>query len=159
MPVIELLTVIKAPIEICFDLSRSIDLHKISTAQTNEKAIAGITNGLIGPGDFVTWQAKHFGLRLQLTTMITGYNRPAFFRDEEVKGAFSSFKHDHSFEALEGETIMKDVFDFKSPFGFIGKIFNALLLTRYMESLLKTRNQTIKVYAENGEGQLMLEKL
>jgi ligand-binding SRPBCC domain-containing protein len=159
MPVIELLTVIKAPIEICFDLSRSIDLHKISTAQTNEQAIAGITKGLMGPGDFVTWQAKHFGLRLQLTTMITGYNRPAFFRDEEVKGAFSSFKHDHSFEALEGETIMKDVFDFKSPFGFIGKIFNALVLTRYMESLLKTRNQTIKVYAENGEGQLMLEKL
>ena len=159
MPAIYLETQIKSTIEVCFDLSRNIDLHQISTAETNEKAIAGRTKGLIEAGEFVTWQAKHFGLRLQLTTLITGYNLPAFFTDEQVKGAFSSFKHEHSFEAFEGETIMKDVFDFKSPFGVLGKIFNALVLTGYMKALLITRNQTIKTYAENGEGQLMLQKL
>jgi len=54
MPVIELKTAIKAPVERCFDLSRSIDLHKISTAHTNEEAIAGVTSGLIGPNEWVT---------------------------------------------------------------------------------------------------------
>jgi len=38
MPQIELETIINSEIEICFDLSRSIDLHKISTAATKEKA-------------------------------------------------------------------------------------------------------------------------
>ncbi|MCG1036514.1 hypothetical protein [Polaribacter sargassicola] len=47
MPRIEIKTEIKADINIVFDLSRSIDLHKISTKHTNEKAIAGKTNGLI----------------------------------------------------------------------------------------------------------------
>jgi len=47
MPTIELETLIKSEINICFDLSRSIDLHKISTLHTNEEAIDGITNGLI----------------------------------------------------------------------------------------------------------------
>lgn len=47
MPTIQLETIIDADIKICFDLSRSIDLHQISTAKTNEKAIAGVTAGLI----------------------------------------------------------------------------------------------------------------
>ncbi len=41
MPRIELKIEIKADIQIVFDLSRSIDLHKISTEHTNEPAIAG----------------------------------------------------------------------------------------------------------------------
>ena len=47
MPKIELKTEINSTLEICFDLSRSIDLHKISTAKTNEEAIEGTTSGLI----------------------------------------------------------------------------------------------------------------
>jgi len=47
MPVITLDTHIRSNIEICFDLSRSIDLHQISTAKTKERAIDGVTRGLI----------------------------------------------------------------------------------------------------------------
>jgi len=60
MPRIELRTEIKASKETVFDLSRSIDLHKISTEHTNETAIAGKTSGLIGLDESVTWRAKHF---------------------------------------------------------------------------------------------------
>jgi len=41
MPAIYLETQIKSTVEVCFDLSRNIDFHQISTAETNEKAIAG----------------------------------------------------------------------------------------------------------------------
>ncbi|MES1224732.1 MAG: cell division protein, partial [Bacteroidota bacterium] len=47
MPSIHLTTFIAAPVERVFDLSRSITLHKISASHTDEKAIAGITSGLI----------------------------------------------------------------------------------------------------------------
>lgn len=80
MPVIELETFINADIETCFDLSRSIDLHSLSTAQTKEKAIKGRTSGLIGAGETVTWQATHFGVHQQLTSKITAYARPFHFR-------------------------------------------------------------------------------
>ncbi len=43
MPSIELTTHIKSDIQTCFNLSRSIDLHKLSTAKTNEKAIRGLS--------------------------------------------------------------------------------------------------------------------
>jgi putative ubiquitin-RnfH superfamily antitoxin RatB of RatAB toxin-antitoxin module len=85
MPIIQLETKINSSLEICFDLSTSIDLHKLSTAHTNEEAIAGVTSGLIGLNDSVTWRAKHFGIYQTLTTKITAHNRPHYFRDEQTK--------------------------------------------------------------------------
>lgn len=97
MPTIRIETKIKSKIEICFDLSRSIDLHQISTAKSNEKAIDGITTGLISVGEFVTWQAIHFGIKQNLTSKITQFRRPYHFRDEQMKGAFKYIIHDHNF--------------------------------------------------------------
>ena len=98
MPTIQLETIIDAPIELCFDLSTSIDLHKLSTGKTNEQAIAGRTSGLIQLNETVTWQATHFGIRQKLTSKITAYERPFHFRDEMLKGTFKSICHDHYFE-------------------------------------------------------------
>jgi hypothetical protein len=70
MPVIHLTTIIKAPIQRVFDLSRSIDLHKESMAHTNERAIAGKTNSLIERGESVTWEAKHLLKKRYLTVAI-----------------------------------------------------------------------------------------
>lgn len=97
MPVIELGTYIKASKEICFDLSRSIDLHTLSTSRTKEQAVAGRTSGLIEFNETVTWRAIHFGVWQKLTSKITAYDRPFHFRDEQLKGAFTFIKHDHFF--------------------------------------------------------------
>ena len=148
MPQIELETIINSKIEICFDLSRSIDLHKISTVATKEKAIDGKTSGLINLNEFVTWQATYFGISQKLTSKITQYNRPFYFRDEQLKGAFKYLIHDHHFQVIGDKVIMKDNFRFQSPFGYAGKLFDKLLLTNYLKKLLLKRNDTIKQYAE-----------
>lgn len=148
MPKIELTTIINAPIETCFDLARSIDVHIESTKQTGEKAIAGKTSGLIELGETVTWRAKHFGMWQTLTSEITDFDKPNFFADELVKGAFKSFRHEHYFLARNGQTLMKDVFIFESPYGLLGRLFNRMVLTKYMTALLIKRNGVIKAVAE-----------
>src|ERR1700761_8414522 len=149
MPKIELLTEINAPVEKVFDLARSIDLHMESTKQTGEKAIAGKTAGLIGSGETVTWRAKHFGIWQNLTSKITEFDRPNLFVDEMVQGAFKNFRHEHHFLKIDDHTTMKDVFLFESPLGILGKLFNWLILTRYMTKLLEERNRVIKEVVEN----------
>src|SRR5664279_4363942 len=146
MPQIQLQTIINAEMEICFDLSRSIDLHKISTAATKEKAIDGKTSGLINLNEFVTWQATHFGISQKLTSTITQYNRPFHFRDEQLKGAFKYLIHDRNFYVTGDKVIMKDNFRFQSPFGYVGKLFDSLILRNYLKKLLIKRNDTIKEY-------------
>lgn len=158
MPIITLETIIEAPIERCFDLSRSIDLHKISTAHTNEEAISGITSGLIGLNESVTWRARHFGIKQKLTTKITVYNFPSFFVDEMTKGTFKSFKHEHHFKQSSGYTIMVDIFNYNSPLGFIGMIADKLFLTEHMTRLLRKRNQIIKEFAESDKWRKVLQE-
>lgn len=147
MPVIRLKTLIRADIQICFDLSRSIDLHSLSVSDTDEKAIAGRISGLIELGETVTWEATHFGIRQQLTSKITAFESPFYFVDEQVKGDFKSIHHQHIFERQGKNTVMTDIFHFRSPFGIFGNIFNFFVLTRYMKKFLTQRNQIIRQYA------------
>lgn len=149
MPTLYLKTCINAPLEIVFDLARSIDLHKISTNHTNEEAIAGVTSGLIGLNQTVTWRAKHFGIYQKLTSKITEYNYPTFFVDEMVSGAFKCFRHQHIFQFIDNQTIMEDVFEYQSPLGLLGKLADNIFLEKYMFELLNKRNQTIKEFAES----------
>ncbi|MCC1484139.1 SRPBCC family protein [Winogradskyella immobilis] len=144
MPFVELKTYIKADIKSCFDLSRSIDFHQESLEHSSEKAIAGKTSGLIELDEWVTWEAKHLGVKQQLTSKITKFNSPYYFIDEMVSGPFKSIFHEHIFEEKEGETLMIDRFGFESPFGIIGKFVNWLFLTKYMKTLLEMRNIALK---------------
>lgn len=100
MPKIKLNTFINADKILVFDLARSIDLHKVSTQNTKETAIAGKTNGLIDLDESVTWRANHFGVFHILTSKITAFNSPNYFVDEMVSGIFKSFKHEHHFKVL-----------------------------------------------------------
>jgi ligand-binding SRPBCC domain-containing protein len=149
MATIELVTLILAPPERCFDLSRSVELHVTSTKDTGERAVAGVTSGLLSLADEVTWSARHFGVRQKLTSRITAFERPGHFRDSMVSGAFRRFDHDHFFEAKGDATEMRDVFDFESPLGPLGRIADALVLTRYLRGFLEQRNEVIKRAAES----------
>jgi ligand-binding SRPBCC domain-containing protein len=127
MPIITLEMEIKAPVERVFDLARCIDLHVETMREHKEKAVEGVTKGLINLNESVTWEATHFGIKQKLTSKITEYNRPHHFRDEMISGTFSRFSHDHFFRMSELGTIMKDVFNYGSPLGILGKIVDAIL--------------------------------
>jgi ligand-binding SRPBCC domain-containing protein len=144
---IELEAIIAAPPERCFDLARSVELHLDSAAATRERAIAGTVSGLLGPGDMVTWEARHFGLRYQLAVQVTAYERPSMFRDEMVSGPFRRLDHEHLFEPLDDGTRMSDVLDFASAF----PPFDSLLLVPYLRRFLLNRNATIRRVAETAD--------
>ncbi|WP_245631979.1 SRPBCC family protein [Edaphobacter aggregans] len=127
-----------------------------STVPTGERAIAGVTNGLIGHGESVTWEGTHFGFRLRHTSKIVDYEPYRFFCDEMTYGAFKSFRHEHFFEAVGDETIMRDVLEFAAPFGALGLMAERLVLRDYMRRFLVERNTTIKRIAESNGWQRYL---
>ena len=96
-------------------------------------------------------RARHFGIWQQLTSRITEFDPPAHFRDSLVRGAFRRFDHDHFFSQRGEVTVMRDVFDFQSPLGILGRIADYLFLTRYMKRLLINRNTLIKMTAETDQ--------
>lgn len=123
-----------------FDLARSIDAHKDSMAHSREEAIGGVTSGLISIGEEVTWRAWHFGVPLRMTSRITQMEAPDYFIDEQVKGPFRRFRHIHEFSEDSAGTTMVDRIEFEAPFGPLGRLVERLILARYLQKLIETRN-------------------
>ncbi|RYY17515.1 MAG: cell division protein [Chitinophagaceae bacterium] len=158
MPNIHLTTFIAAPLERVFDLSRSIDLHKKSMAQSGEQAVAGTTMGLIGKGETVTWKAKHLMKTRIMKIRISEMNRPVSFVDEMIEGDFKSFRHQHHFKQIDNGIFMIDIVDFESPYGKIGSFLNSIYLTKYLRTLLENRNEFIRNFAESNKWKDLLNK-
>jgi ligand-binding SRPBCC domain-containing protein len=142
-------TKIAAPIDRCFDLARDIDFHTRSLAATDERAVGGCTSGLIELGETVTWEGRHFGIRQRFTSKITAFDRPYYFQDAMIAGAFREFVHDHRFEVRDGQTTMTDKVYFRSPLGPLGQLIDWLFLKGYMQRLLGGRALAIKIEAES----------
>jgi len=151
MTTIHLETIINAPIDEVFDLSRDIDFHIISASNTYEKAIAGKTSGLINMNETVTWRGKHFGMFLEHKSKITTFNRPYSFTDEMIKGHFKSFEHQHLFKVDGYNTVMMDLLTYETPYGILGDIFNRFKLKKHLTSFLSQRNSAIKDYLSKSQ--------
>lgn len=128
------------PPHILFDRARSIDVHKESLAKSKEKAVAGITSGLINLGEEVTWRAWHFGLPFRMTSRITEMEYPQYFIDEQVRGPFNTFRHVHKFQRENDGTMMIDEIEFEAPFGALGRLTARLVLKPYLQDLIQSRN-------------------
>lgn len=141
MPTIQLEALIRASPEACFALSLSVDAHTASMRQSGERAVAGVTSGEMQAGETVTWRAKHFGIPWRMTSLISAYDRPTRFVDEQLNGPFARWLHEHRFEAVPEGTRMVDHVEYASPMGPLGRIVDRIFLQRYMTRLLVRRNR------------------
>lgn len=155
MTTINLTTKIKASNQVVFDASRNIDIHQKSASKSNEKAIAGVTSGLINLNETVTWRGKHFGFYLTHKSRITAMTFHKYFVDEMERGKFKTFKHEHFFEEENGFTTMKDKLQYETPFGIFGKLFDVLILKKHLTKFLIDRNKILKEVSEDiGKGNI-----
>lgn len=146
MPRLSIRTEIGAAPERCFDLSRNIDLHVASMVASRERAVAGVTSGLIGFGQEVSWEARHFGRMWHMTSRITEFHPPGRFVDEMIRGPFRRFRHEHRFEPSGEGTLMTDLVEFQTPGWFLVNT----VATVYLRHLLVVRNALIRSEAERG---------
>ena len=136
----------RLPVAQLFDRARSIDLHLDSQKDSGERAVGGVTKGLIGAGQEVTWRAKHFGIPLTMTSRVTYLDVPRSFTDEQVKGPFRSFRHVHEFVPTAGGSIMTDRVEFTAPLGVLGRAVERLILGRYLERLIRDRGRFLAAH-------------
>jgi ligand-binding SRPBCC domain-containing protein len=152
MPTIVLTTAIRATPDACFAASLSVEAHTASMGDSGERAVAGRTTGVLGPGDTVTWRARHFGLPFRMTARISVHEAPHRFVDEQVSGPFRSWWHEHRFAATPDGTSMTDTVRYTSPAGPLGRLVDRLVLVRYLTRLLEARNRWLAAELSRGRG-------
>jgi ligand-binding SRPBCC domain-containing protein len=141
--------VVHAPVELVFDLARDVDEHTAALAHTAERVVPpGRTSGRLEQGDLVCFRARHFGLPMSLCARVVELSRPERFVDEQVRGAFRSLRHTHTFAATGGGTLVTDVVEWTSPLGPLGTVADSLVLRRHLLGILTARNAHLKRRAE-----------
>ena len=148
MTTIKITTHYFAPIETIFNTNRDIDIHQQSASKSKEIAIAGITSGLINKNETVTWKGRHFGVFITHQSIISEMIFPTYFVDEQLKGKFKSFKHQHFFEQKENYVEVRDLLEYETPFGIFGKLFDTLFLKKHLTNFIIQRNAVLKDLAE-----------
>lgn len=120
--------------------SLDIDTHLDSMADSAERAVDGKTSGTIGLGETVTWRARHFGIWWTMTSRITELQAPQRFVDEQSKGPFKEFRHEHLFRQNGAGTDMVDTISLSAPLGPLGWIAERVALRPYLRRLISSRN-------------------
>jgi len=156
METIRLTTWMDAPMERCFRLATSIDLHLASAVDTQETAIGGVTSGEIGEGEWVVWRGRHFGRWVTHTSKVEGWRPFSYFREVMTDGWFARFEHEHHFAVMDDGTRMRDEIRFSAA-GLTGRMA-AKLVRRRLIGMLRRRNALIKQAAESEQWRKYLER-
>ncbi|WP_369069391.1 SRPBCC family protein [Kineococcus terrestris] len=147
---IEVVTVVDAPAAVVFDLELDVDVHAASLPGSGETATTSTGSRHLGPGDEVTFRARHFGVRWRTTSRVTAHERPHRFVDEQVRGPFRSLHHEHLFEAVTAQrTRMTDRLSITAPADLLSEVVAHLVLAPYLRRLLRRRAAHIARAAES----------
>lgn len=138
---------IAAPVQRVFALSLDVGVHVESMTAHAERIVGGVAEGLMTEGDSVTWSARHFGIRFRMTSLVFDVDAPHAFSDRQLRGPFAVFRHRHTFAPVPEGTLMRDEVEFRSPFGPLGRLIDALMMRRHLVRLIERRNDTLAARA------------
>jgi ligand-binding SRPBCC domain-containing protein len=158
METIRLGTWIDAPVERCFLLSLSVDLHVATALSTRDETSAGATERTIGEGDRLTFKGRHFGVRWRHTSLIEKLRPHSYYRDVMIAGPFHHFEHDHHFAPMDDGTRMRDEVRFSASGGLLRRLASRMFLRKQLKAFLRERNAMIKRLAESEDWHKYLEQ-
>ncbi|MEC1523813.1 SRPBCC family protein [Neobacillus niacini] len=153
MPLLEHKQFIHAPIEVCFDVARGFGIHPQTPLKGTGKTVGGLTEGLPGEGDCVTWECVNFGIKQRITSRIIFMEKPHSFVEKMVKGPFKTFIYIHQFIEEEKGTTMIDHIQYHLWLGPIGVLMDKWFLAKYFKKIIVTRSIELKEAAEKKTNQ------
>jgi ligand-binding SRPBCC domain-containing protein len=91
-----------------------------------------VTNQVFGdevyPGQIISYKVKPVaGIAVSWVTEITHLEKMKFFVDEQRKGPYKLWHHQHHFKPIDGGTEMTDLVHYAVPFGIVGKAFHSMV--------------------------------
>ncbi|WP_341977472.1 SRPBCC family protein [Microbacterium sp. LWO13-1.2] len=140
--------IIAAPPAEVFAASLDPGLHVRSMARFGETMVEAPEGGVFREGSTVTWRARHFGIAFRLRSVVFDIDPPRGFRDRQISGPFGAFLHEHAFEEHPRGTLMRDTITFRSPFGPIGRLVDAIFMRAYMRRIIDERNAVLAAEVE-----------
>ncbi len=101
-------------------------------------------------GMLIDYVIKVMAIPIRWRTIITKYEPPHIFIDQQLKGPYSMWHHTHTFNKInDTETLIKDTVNYSMPYGFIGEIAHYLYVKRDLKNIFLYRNKKIEEIFNN----------
>ncbi len=94
-------------------------------------------------GTVIDYTIRWLGFPVRWRTLITTYEPPDLFVDEQINGPYSLWHHVHRFEDIPEGTLMSDEVRYSLPFGLLGDVVHGLLVKRQLEHIFDYRAMVI----------------
>lgn len=139
-------TVQKIPIDLSEAwefFSNPKNLGAITPSELNFNIISGADTKAY-PGQIIEYKVTPLPFySASWVTEITYVEKEHYFVDEQRYGPYAFWHHKHFFKQIPGGVEMKDIVDFKIPFGILGKIFLKRMIHKELTKIFKYRNDKL----------------
>jgi len=131
--------------------SNPANLSKITPKEMDFKVVSKDLPRHIHDGLLIDYIVRPLaGIPLKWKTQIGAVNAPHSFVDEQLKGPYAYWHHEHTFEEQDGKVLMKDKVTYAVPFGVFGRLANTLIVRKKLEQIFDYRTKIIlEVFKEN----------
>lgn len=95
-------------------------------------------------GSIIDYYIKILFMPVRWRTIITNYEPPYQFIDQQLNGPYSFWHHTHTFNEVDGGTLIKDHVKYIVPFGFLGRLINNIWIKKDLKNIFDYRKDKIK---------------
>jgi ligand-binding SRPBCC domain-containing protein len=139
-------TVINRPLNEVFDFfSKAENLNKITPPDMQFRILTPLPIN-IQKGTLIDYKIKVNGIPFKWKTLISTWEPPLRFVDEQLRGPYNTWIHEHTFEERDGKTYMKDVVKFKSPGWILEPLINALFIEKKVKGIFEYREKMLNEF-------------
>jgi len=110
-------------------------------------------------GAEIQYVIRWFGLPIRWKTRITEYDPPHKFVDEQERGPYALWRHQHTFEENPEGTRVKDRVEYRLPFGLLGVFVHAAIVRRQLLAILRYRQDELANMFRGNSRQLVAPKV
>ncbi len=100
-------------------------------------------------GSIIDYKIKLRGIPFTWSSLISEYNPPYKFIDEQVRGPYAYWHHTHIFSETKGGTLIEDIVKYSIPFGLVGQLAHFLFIKSDLKNIFQHRFNTINKIFKN----------
>ena len=95
-------------------------------------------------GSLIEYRLRIRGLPMHWLTEIEVWEPPYRFVDNQLRGPYKRWHHEHRFAEKDGGTLISDCVEYELPFGILGQIAHAVMVRRDVESIFEFRQKRLE---------------
>jgi ligand-binding SRPBCC domain-containing protein len=92
----------------------------------------------------IDYAMRLFGIRLRWTSLVTDYDPPALFVDEQIKGPYAQWRHRHTFTPQDNGVVARDEVTYALPWGLWGRLAQVVYVQWVLKAIFNYREKMVR---------------